>query len=160
MEQSKTNEVLLVCDGSSLKNGQENSPAAAAALLEWNGHRKLFGAFMGTGTNQQAEIVAACIGLEQLKRPCQVTVISDSQYVVKTMKGEFRRKANHEFWDRLDKAAKPHRVIWTWTRGHAGHPLQEVCDTAARKIAETGTVDTDFLAGLVEKLEASQEAKS
>ncbi|MBX7218819.1 MAG: ribonuclease HI [Blastocatellia bacterium] len=145
-------EVVLVCDGSSLKNGSDNSPAAAAALLEWNGQRKIFGEYLGVGTNQQAEIVAACIGLEHLKRPCRVTVISDSQYVVKTMKGEFRRKANHEFWSRLDKAAQPHRVTWTWTRGHAGHPLQEACDKAARRTAETGQPDPDYFATLLADL--------
>lgn len=145
-------QVLLVCDGSSLKNGSENSPAAAAALLEWRGKRKIVTEFIGSGTNQQAEIVAACLGLEQLKRPCRVKVISDSQYVVKTMKGEFRRKANHEFWSRLDRAADAHRVEWTWTRGHAGHPLQEACDKAARRTAETGNHDATFVAKLLEEL--------
>ncbi len=145
-------DVTLVCDGSSLKNGSANSPAAAAALLEWKGQRKLFGEFLGTGTNQQAEIVAACIGLENLKKPCRVTVISDSEYVVRTMKGEYRRKANHPFWERLDRAVAPHRVTWTWTRGHAGHPLQEACDKAARHTAETGRIDEAYFTKLLETL--------
>ncbi len=145
-------QVLLVCDGSSLKNGSDNSPAAAAALLEWRGKRKIVTEYIGHGTNQQAEIVAACVGLEQLKRPCRVKVISDSQYVVKTMKGEFRRKANHEFWSRLDSASGGHRIEWTWTRGHAGHPLQEACDKAARRTAETGSHDPAFMTKLLEAL--------
>ena len=51
------------------------------------------------------------------------------------MNGEFRRKANHEFWQRLDAAAARHEVTWRWTRGHAGDRVQNLCDHAARRIA-------------------------
>src|ERR1044071_7501938 len=104
-------EVLLVCDGCSLGNAEYQagvSRAAAAAILEYKGKRKIFGEYLGNGSNQQAEIVAACIGLESLREPCRVTVVSDSQYVVKTMNGEFRKKANLEFWERLDRAVDRH----------------------------------------------------
>ncbi|MGE0130668.1 MAG: RNase H family protein [Blastocatellales bacterium] len=134
-------QINIVCDGSSLGNGSKAARAGAAAVLEYQGHRKIVGEFLGLATNQQAEIVAACVALETLKEPCAVEVISDSQYVVKTMKGEFKRKVNLEFWKRLDSAASRHRVDWKWTRGHAGHPVQEICDQAARFIAENGKVD-------------------
>ncbi|QQS45307.1 MAG: ribonuclease HI [Acidobacteriota bacterium] len=133
--------VTIVCDGSSLGNGTIASRAGAAAILDYKGRRRISGEFLGNSTNQQAEIVAACIGLEALKEPCDVEVVSDSQYVVKTMTGLFKRKANLDLWERLDAAARPHRIDWTWTRGHAGHPVQEKCDDAARLIAETGKVD-------------------
>ena len=138
-------EITLVCDGSSLDNGRGNPRAAAVAILVYQDKRRIVGEYLGAATNQVAEIVAASIGLEALKEPCKVTAISDSQYVVRTMKGEFRRKANHEWWARLDRAAKRHQISWTWTRGHAGHPIQEACDTAARKIAMTGVVDQSVL---------------
>lgn len=134
-------QINIVCDGSSLGNGGKSARAGAAAVLEFQGNRKIIGEYLGLATNQQAEIVAACVALEALKEPCAVELVSDSQYVVKTMKGEFKRKANLEFWNRLDSAASRHRVDWKWTRGHAGHPVQEICDQAARFIAETGTVD-------------------
>jgi len=133
--------VTIVCDGSSLGNGTKASRAGAAAILEYKGLERIVGEFLGNSTNQQAEIVAACIGLEALKEPCDVKVISDSQYVVKTMTGLFKRKANLDLWKRLDAASRPHRINWTWTRGHAGHPVQEKCDQAARLIAEAGLVD-------------------
>ena len=138
-------QVTLVCDGSSLNNGRGNPRAAAVSILEFQGKHKIIGEYLGAATNQQAEIIAAAIGLESLKEPCQVTVTSDSQYVVRTMKGEFKRKANHQWWERLDAAAKRHRITWTWTRGHAGHPIQEACDVAARKIAASGVVDQEVL---------------
>ena len=132
--------ITIVCDGSSLGNGRGET-RAAAAVLEFNGKRKICGEYLHDHTNQQAEIIAAALGLEALKETCQVKLISDSQYVIKTMKGEFRRKTNHEYWKRLDQAASIHKVQWEWTRGHAGHPVQEICDTAARTIAERGIVD-------------------
>jgi ribonuclease HI len=138
-------QVTIVCDGSSLGNGAKGARAGAVAILEYQGARKIAGEYLGTATNQQAEIIAACVGLETLTQPCQVEVISDSQYVVKTMNKLFKRKTNLEFWQRLDAAAKPHKVTWTWTRGHAGHPIQEKCDEAARLIAGTGTVDPVLL---------------
>lgn len=141
--------VTIVCDGSSLGNGRGETRAAAVAVLEFRGLRKIVGAYLGNCTNQQAEIVAACLGLEALKEPCEVRLISDSQYVVQTMTGRFKRKANHEFWARLDKAAAPHRIKWEWTRGHAGHEVQEICDTAARTIAAQGRVDDAELAQLL-----------
>ena len=133
--------VTIVCDGSSLGNGRGETRAAAVAVLEYQGLRKIFGQYLGNLTNQQAEIIAACLGLEALKEPCRVTLTSDSQYVVKTMTGLFKRKANLDLWQRLDRAARPHQVTWTWTRGHAGHEVQEKCDQAARLIAEMGRVD-------------------
>ncbi|NOT63361.1 MAG: ribonuclease HI [Acidobacteria bacterium] len=142
-------QVQIVCDGSSLGNGGRAPRAGAVAILEHNGNQKIVGEFLGDATNQQAEIIAACLGLEALNQPCQAEVVSDSQYVVKTMNKLFKRKTNHEFWSRLDKAAQGHRVTWTWTRGHAGHPIQEKCDEAARLIATTGEVDEEKLAEIL-----------
>ncbi|MFN6204697.1 MAG: ribonuclease HI [Acidobacteriota bacterium] len=138
-------EVTIVCDGSSIGNGRKTSRAAAAAILEYRGRRKIVGEYLGDGTNQQAEIIAACVGLEALTEACVVRVVTDSQYVVKTMQGLFKRKTNLEFWQRLDQAASLHRVTWSWTRGHAGHPIQEKCDEAARTIASSGQIDQKIL---------------
>jgi ribonuclease HI len=148
-------QVNIVCDGSSLGNGRGETRAAAAAVLEYNGKRKIIGEYLGNATNQQAEIIAACIALEALGEPCRVKLTSDSQYVVKTMNGEFRRKANHELWQRLDRARQPHKIEWKWTRGHAGHPVQEICDEAARLIAETGQVNEEALKAILACSEAS-----
>ncbi|HEX4945502.1 MAG TPA: RNase H family protein [Blastocatellia bacterium] len=144
-------EITIVCDGSSLGNGRGETRAAAVAILEYRGTRKIRGEYLGNCTNQQAEVIAACLGLEALKEPCRVKLISDSQYVIKTMKGEFKRKANHEFWARLDAAKRPHKVTWEWTRGHAGHEIQEICDEAARTIAMEGFVDQEKMDALLHK---------
>lgn len=138
-------EVLIYCDGSSLGNGREQPRAAAVALLGFRGVWRAFGEYLGEATNQQAEVAAAALGLEQLREPCRVTVLSDSRYVVETMSGRFRRKSNHEWWARLDKASAPHQIKWQWLKGHAGHVAQEAVDKAARRIAAAGHADDDAL---------------
>jgi ribonuclease HI len=138
-------EVVIYCDGSSLGNGRESPRAAAAALLGFKGVWRAFGLYLGEATNQQAEIAAAALGLEQLREPCRVRVLSDSRYVVETMSGRFRRKSNHEWWERLDAAAGPHQIKWEWLKGHAGHVAQEAVDKAARKIAALGRADSNAL---------------
>lgn len=138
-------EVTIYCDGSSLGNGQETTRAAAVALLNWRNEWRAFGCYLGAATNQQAEIAAAAVGLEQLREPCRVKVLTDSRYVVETMAGRFRRKSNHEWWARLDRAVNSHRIEWHWIKGHAGHGAQEAVDRAARKIAALGRADEGVL---------------
>jgi len=144
--------VTIFCDGSSLGNGQDGSRAAAVALLGYKGYWRAVGEYLGRATNQQAEIIAAAVGLESLKQPCEVSVFTDSKYVVETMNGRFRRKTNLPWWQRLDRAASAHKVRWEWTRGHAGHLLQEAADNAARRIAAAGHVEESILRDAVDKI--------
>ena len=137
--------VTIVCDGSSLGNGKGSPRAAAVAVLGFKGLWKAVGEYLGTATNQQAEIAAATLGLPSLKEPCEVTLMSDSRYVVETMGGTWKRKTNHQWWQKLDDAAKKHTIKWQWVRGHDGHVVQEVADTMARKIAALGFVDEVLL---------------
>jgi ribonuclease HI len=145
-------QVEIFCDGSSLGNGQVSSRAAAVALLGYKGFWRAVGEYLGRATNQQAEIVAAAVGLEALREPCAVKVFTDSRYVVETMSGRFRRKTNLPWWERLDRAASRHKVHWEWTRGHVGHLLQEAADNAARRIAAAGRVDESILRDAVDSV--------
>jgi ribonuclease HI len=145
-------QVTIYCDGSSLGNGQETSRAAAVALLGYKGFWRAVGEYLGRATNQQAEIIAAAVGLEALREPCQVNVFTDSRYVVETMSGRFRRKTNLPWWERLDRAASKHKVNWEWTRGHVGHVLQEAADNAARRIASAGHVEETILRDAVDSV--------
>ncbi len=96
-------------------------------------------------TNNRMELLAVCIGLEALNKPCEVEVISDSRYVCDAVnehwldgwkRADFRRgKAdevkNIDLWERLAADLKPHRVRFTWVKGHAGHEFNERCDRLA-----------------------------
>jgi ribonuclease HI len=137
--------VTIVCDGSSLGNGRVNTRAAAVALLGFKGIWRAVGKYLGDATNQQAEIAAATIGLTELKEPCEVTLYSDSRYVIETMGGTWKRKTNHDWWQKLEAAAKPHQIKWQWIKGHDGHEVQEVADETARRIATLGYVDAVLL---------------
>lgn len=152
MKTDQRKQVTIFCDGSSLGNGSVDSRAAAVALLGFKGIWRAVGEYLGVATNQQAEIVAAAVGLEALKEPCDVRVFTDSRYVVETMSGRFRRKTNLQWWTRLDKALNEHRVEWNWTRGHVGHVVQEAADQAARKIAAARSAESSILREAVDSV--------
>lgn len=148
--------VTIVCDGSSLGNGRASTRAAAVAMLGFRGVWRAVGEYLGSATNQQAEVAAAALGLSALKEPCRVRLLTDSRYVVETMCGRFRRKTNHEWWARLDAAANGHQVKWEWLKGHAGHLVQEAVDDAARGIATVGRVDEQILRDAVDTVGSAE----
>jgi ribonuclease HI len=92
------------------------------------------------------EIMAAIMALEALTRPCQVELLTDSQYlrggVTQWIHGWKRngwRTAdkkpvkNEDLWRRLDAATERHTIDWRWIKGHAGHEMNERADELARK---------------------------
>lgn len=90
-------------------------------------------------TNQVMEILGAAAGLNSRPAGSTIMVRSDSQYVVKTMTGEFKRKANHEHWKTLDAAVARHRTVsWEHVRAHKGDVMNERADrlvNQARRLA-------------------------
>lgn len=135
--EEKHPKVLIYADGSCLKNGSPESQAGAGVVLmtEDGGRIKLKAVFLGSVSNQKAEILACAVGLESLKKPCEVKIFSDSKYVIETMLGTNRMKSNREFWERLIKASLTHKIEWNWIRGHSGNPFQETADRLSRAAA-------------------------
>lgn len=99
-------------------------------------------------TNNRMELMAAIQGLNALKRPCHVTLSTDSRYVMdgltKWIKGWQKNGwktaakqpvKNADLWQALLDAAKPHRITWLWVKGHAGHPDNERADKLASDAA-------------------------
>ena len=139
-------QVEIHTDGACLGNP---GPGGWAALLRYGAtERELAGGEADT-TNNRMELMAAIAALEALKSPCEVVLHTDSQYVKKGI-GEWlpnwiRRGwktaagepvKNQDLWQRLDAAAKPHKVQWKWVKGHAGHIENERVDKLARAEAE------------------------
>lgn len=109
-----------------------------AALLKFGEHEKLIsGMVEGKTTNQRAEITAAIEGFKAIKEGwlCDVTVYSDSQYLVNIMLGEWAIKSNTDLFQELDKVVGLHTVEWEWIRGHSGNVDNERCDELAQKEA-------------------------
>jgi len=78
-------------------------------------------------TNQRAEIQAAMLALERgaIAEGSRVEIVSDSQYLVHSATGTWRRRKNTDLWQRLEKASEPYEVTYRWVRGHNGNPGNE-----------------------------------
>jgi len=100
-------------------------------------------------TNNRMEMMAVIEALRQLKRPCKVTLYTDSRYVMRGMtewiSGWIRRNwinsqkkpvVNRDLWEKILELSKPHQIQWKWVRGHTGHPENERCDRLARNALE------------------------
>ena len=133
--------ITLFSDGSALGNP---GPGGWGTILRYGeSEKELFGAEAHT-TNNRMELLAVIKGLEALKEPCEVDIVSDSSYVVKGInewlanwiKKEFKKVKNPDLWKRYIEAAQPHKVRATWVRGHDGHVENERCDKLARDAAE------------------------
>lgn len=61
----------------------------------------------------------------------KLTIVSDSQYVIKSMQGAFAKKKNQDLWALIDAIASQHDIEYKWVRGHAGDPHNEKCDSLA-----------------------------
>lgn len=147
--------VVVYTDGACIGNP---GPGGFGAILDYNGNRKeLSGGFRQT-TNNRMEIMAAIMALEALKEPCQVTLYSDSRYVVDAIgkgwakrwraNGWKRNKRNlassPDLWDRLLQLTEQHDVTFRWVRGHAGHPENERCDQLAVEAANRPGLPPDL----------------
>lgn len=135
-------EIEIFCDGAC--SGNPGVGGYGAILRCGTVQKELSGA-AGSTTNNRMEMTAAIEALTALKRPCAVTVVTDSQYLVKGMtewlpgwikRGWINSKKepvlNRDLWELLVQAAGCHRVTWVWVKGHNGHPENERCDALAR----------------------------
>ncbi len=134
--------VVIYTDGSS--RGNPGPGGYGVILISEKGHQKeLSGGFRKT-TNNRMELLSVIIGLEALKKPCEVQVFSDSKYVVDAIeKGwllkwrmtGFAKKKNPDLWKRYLNVAQNHKVKFDWVKGHAGNEFNERCDKLAVKAA-------------------------
>lgn len=144
--------VTIYTDGSSRGNPGNGGYGTVLHFVAKDGtlHKKTLSAGYKLTTNNRMEMMAAIVGLEALKLPCDVTIYSDSQYLVNAfeknwisgwIKKNWKRTAsepvkNADLWQRLLKAMAPHDVRYSWVRGHNGHPENELCDSLATAAAD------------------------
>ena len=140
-ETSKTVEIYT--DGACRGNP---GPGGWGAVLRYNGHEKQLHGGERETTNNRMELMAAIVALETLTRPCQVSMTTDSKYVMHGItewmanwkKRGWKTSAkkpvkNVDLWQRLDSALAPHQVKWHWVKGHSGHPENELADELANR---------------------------
>ncbi|MBL4762811.1 MAG: ribonuclease HI [Gammaproteobacteria bacterium] len=136
-------EIEIYTDGACRGNP---GPGGWGALLLCEGQEhELYGAEKNT-TNNRMELLAAIEGLTALKRQSQVTVFTDSKYVLTGITEwiiNWRKKnwttaskkpvKNTDLWQRLDKIVSQHDVSWQWVKGHSGDPGNDRADALANK---------------------------
>ncbi len=125
-------------------------PGGWGAILYYGDAKKEIKGSEAETTNNRMELMAAIQALELLKRPCEVELTTDSQYLrqgitqwIHNWKKRGWKTAdkkpvkNQDLWQRLDEAVGQHQVKWSWVKGHAGHPDNERADELANEaIAE------------------------
>ena len=146
MKKKSLEQIVLSTDGACLGNP---GPGGWAALLRFQDKEKMLSGGEADTTNNRMELMAVISGLNALKRPCEVTIVTDSQYVMKAFKEGWLEKweqngwktadkkpvKNQELWEELVAAVDRHQVHWKWVKGHNGHPDNERVDVEARRRA-------------------------
>jgi len=140
---TKNNIVEVFTDGACRGNP---GPGGWGALLRYGDTEKELYGYEPDSTNNKMELMAAIRGLEELKRPCEVVLTTDSQYVrqgitkwihgwkKKNWKTAARKDVkNKELWQRLDEASAKHTVQWNWVKGHSGHVENDRVDELANR---------------------------
>ncbi len=124
-----------------------------AILVYGNREKELSGGERET-TNNRMELTAVISALRALREPCDVTLTSDSKYVIDAVikgwavswRAKGWRKAdkspalNADLWEELLSLLDRHKVTFVWVRGHNGHPYNERCDALATSFADSFTV--------------------
>ncbi len=135
-------EVTIFTDGACSGNP---GPGGFGTVLRYGEHEKEISGGEKSTTNNRMELSAVIAGLQALKEPCKVTVVTDSKYVsdgiTKGWAESWRKKGwkksdgkpalNPDLWEKLLDLISQHEVKFVWIKGHAGHPENERCDALA-----------------------------
>jgi ribonuclease HI len=138
-------QIQLITDGACIGNP---GPGGWACILRYKGHTREFSGYEPSTTNNRMELRAAIEGFRALREPCEVEVVTDSEYVkngITTWIHGWKRNGwktaskkpvvNQDLWNELDQIASTHKVRWTWTKGHADHEDNNRCDELATRAA-------------------------
>jgi ribonuclease HI len=131
-------EIIVYTDGAAKGNP---GPGGYGVVLMSGKHYKEMSQGFRLTTNNRMELMSVCVALEALKTPgCNVTVYSDSRYVVDAVeknwiggwvKRNWKNVKNPDLWSRYLRIASNHQVKFVWVRGHNGNFYNEKCDELA-----------------------------
>jgi len=138
------NQVTIYTDGAARGNP---GPGGYGVILMSGNHRKEISQGYRKTTNNRMELMAVIAGLEALKKDrMNVTIYSDSQYIVKAVKEKWRDKwvatnfkggkKNKDLWMEFYELAKKHTINFVWVKGHADNPFNNRCDELATEAAD------------------------
>lgn len=135
-------QVEIFTDGAC--SGNPGAGGYGVILRFGNISKELYGGEVST-TNNRMEMTAVIRALQALKEPCEVTLYSDSQYVINAItkgwaegwqkrgwvKADKKPALNSDLWQVILDLLKIHRVKFIWVKGHAGHTENERVDRLA-----------------------------
>lgn len=139
---NSSNHVELYTDGACSGNP---GPGGWGALLRYKGTEKELSGAEPDTTNNRMELMAAIEGLKAVKRTCDVTLYTDSKYVLQGVTewmdgwksrgwktADKKPVKNQDLWMALDEQVNRHHIKWQWVKGHNGHIENERVDELAR----------------------------
>ena len=147
MDEIKLKHVDIYTDGACRGNP---GVGGWGAVLVYRGREKELCGGEPLTTNNRMELTAVIEALAALHEPCEVTLTSDSKYLVDALslgwaegwqqrgwrKADRSPALNADLWERLLELTSRHRVTPVWVKGHAGHPYNERCDRLATAYAD------------------------
>jgi len=142
--------ISIFTDGSARGNP---GPGGYGAVLISGHHRKELSQGYRLTTNNRMELLSVIVALETIKKPgSEVTVFSDSKYVVDTVekkwlfgwvKTNFKNKMNVDLWKRFLEIYSQHKIKFVWVKGHASNAENNICDELAVAAAMGGNLLVD-----------------
>jgi len=123
-----SDKTIIFTDGACRGNP---GPGGWAAVTLRDGQRHIISGNDRHTTNNRMELIAAIKGLEAVSPGQGAVIYTDSQYLVNTMTRGWKRNANQDLWEMLDRLCMDRQVDWKWVRGHNGTPGNEIADRVA-----------------------------
>lgn len=122
-----------------------------AACFKWNDKVHEIYGYEENTTNNKMELNAVIEGIQLIRATApnekDITIYSDSQWVIKCATKEWQRKANLNLWDTLVLITAGYNISWVWIEGHIGNELNERCDALAVKARESKITNKKFING-------------
>lgn len=134
-------------------------PGGWAAVILEDGQKRVLKGRAEKTTSNRMELTAAAQALAQTPEGIQIDLYSDSQYLVNSMTGRYRRKVNLDLWQQLDELATKCTIQWHWLPGHIGHPENEEAHRLANEMAGISPPSAEAAGGAtLTHLDASGQA--
>ncbi|MFZ5643998.1 MAG: ribonuclease HI [Bacillota bacterium] len=132
-------------------------PGGYGAILKYGSHSKEISGGYRLTTNNRMELTAVIKSLQELKKPCSITLYSDSKYIVDAfnlgwvnkwkstgwIKGDKSPVKNVDLWKMLLDLLRPHSIKWVWVKGHSDNEMNSRCDRLAVEASKSVHLNED-----------------